>query len=246
MAGEVRTRAVTAKAINYGESDLVVTLVTESEGVVKAIAKGAAKSLKRFSGCFEPFTGIEVTYRPGRGDALGRIGSADVLSARAGIRSGLDRIEAGAVMLELAARIPVPTEESSAAYGLLSSVLDQLAVSPEPETLLAGYWLRHLVLAGYGIGLGVCSDCGSDTGEVIYYRGGAGCVCGRCSGSSTVELSRGLAGFIGYVDKSDASSLGRLRLTRMVREEAIGFLKGCTRALTDVSPRTLKPVTGGR
>jgi len=244
MAGEVRTRAVTAKAINYGESDLVVTLVTESDGVVKAIAKGAAKSLKRFSGCFEPFTGIDVSYRPGRGESLGRISSADVVSARAGIRSGLDRIEAGAVMLELAARITVPPEESVDAYGLLSTALDQLAVSPEPETLLAGYWLRHLGLAGYAIGLGVCSDCGSDTGEVIFYRGGAGCVCGRCSGSRPVELSRGLAGFIGYVAKSDATSLGRLRLTRAVRDEAIGFLKGCTRAMTDISPRTLKHTVG--
>jgi len=242
MANDIRTRAITANAINYGESDLVVTLVTEAEGVAKALAKGAAKSLKRFSGCFEPFTGIEVSYRPGRGESLGRISSADVLSVRDGIRTDLGRIRAGAVMLELASRITVPPDDYARAYGLLDSALDELAVSSDPAALLAGYWILYMAVAGYPVTHEVCVCCGRDMAGTVHYPGGEGCVCGGCDAGRHPEFNRGLTGFIGYVTSAGTATLGRLRLPAGLREEIYAYLSGCTRARTGVNPRTLKAV----
>ena len=44
------TPAVIVRAVDYGEADRVVTLLTRARGKVSAIARGARKSRRRFAG----------------------------------------------------------------------------------------------------------------------------------------------------------------------------------------------------
>jgi recombinational DNA repair protein (RecF pathway) len=168
-----------------------------------------------------------------------------VISQRRGIGEDLAKIRAGAVILELSSRIPVLPDDYGRSYGLLCAALDQLGFAADPAALLAGFWVRHMELSGNPIVLGVCFECGGDVGESVYYRGGEGCVCAGCNCDRPHELNRGLVGFIGHTLCSGPEMLGRLRLTGPLRDEMFSFLINCTRALTDVSPVTIKAVLGG-
>ena len=56
----VHTRAVLLRQVDTGESDRVVTLLTEELGKVSAIARGARKSRKRFGAALALFVLAEA------------------------------------------------------------------------------------------------------------------------------------------------------------------------------------------
>lgn len=148
MQGAVKTRAIVLNALTYGESDLIVTLLSEDEGVIKIFAKGAAKSRKRFAGCFEPFTLISAGLRV-KDDGLSKIDSADIIKAHYGIRESLERISAGAVMLEAAATLePGP---HAGAFALLEETLALLEKSADPHGLAIIFLVKMLALSGLDV-----------------------------------------------------------------------------------------------
>ena len=57
----LRTPALVLSRVTYGEADLVVHLFTAERGRVAALARGARRSSKRFSGSIEPMHTLEVT-----------------------------------------------------------------------------------------------------------------------------------------------------------------------------------------
>ena len=47
---EVKSRAFVLRSVPYSESDLIVTFLTQGEGLIQSFVKGAKKSKKRFGG----------------------------------------------------------------------------------------------------------------------------------------------------------------------------------------------------
>src|SRR5437016_5754381 len=60
---ELATSALVLRTRPYGESDRIVTLITEQHGKVTGIAKGAKNSRRRFAGTLEPFVLIRAVFR---------------------------------------------------------------------------------------------------------------------------------------------------------------------------------------
>src|SRR5439155_1113679 len=60
---EFATPALVLRTRPYGESDRIVTLITEQHGKVSGIAKGAKNSRRRFAGTLEPFVHIQAVFR---------------------------------------------------------------------------------------------------------------------------------------------------------------------------------------
>src|SRR5438067_9627088 len=60
---ELATSALVLRTRPYGESDRIVTLITEQHGKLVGIAKGAKNSRRRFAGTLEPFVRIRVVFR---------------------------------------------------------------------------------------------------------------------------------------------------------------------------------------
>ena len=67
MPAELSTEAILLKRLQYGDYDLILTLLTQSHGKLSVIAKSAKKSIKRFGGVLELFSGLNITCATGRG-----------------------------------------------------------------------------------------------------------------------------------------------------------------------------------
>ncbi len=60
--GLVETEGLILKSYNLGDADKIIVLLTQSEGLVRGVAKGAKRLKSRFGGTLEPFSIIDLTY----------------------------------------------------------------------------------------------------------------------------------------------------------------------------------------
>ena len=60
MAGLYRDRGVVLRSIKLGETDRIVTFLTEGRGKVRAVAKGVRKPKSRFGARLEPTTHLNL------------------------------------------------------------------------------------------------------------------------------------------------------------------------------------------
>src|SRR5919108_354299 len=60
---ELSTPAFVLRTRPYGESDRIVTFITEHHGKVAGIAKGAKNSRRRFAGTLEPFVRVRAVFQ---------------------------------------------------------------------------------------------------------------------------------------------------------------------------------------
>ncbi len=230
MPGIVKTRAIVTKTTRHGESDLVVSFLTEEHGLVKGYARGAVKSKKRFAGCFEPFTLLSVTLRFKASAGLVGIDSADILDAHYGIREDLDRINAGAVMLRFASMME-PGAGFAEPFLFMRDTLKVLEKAKDPVALCAVFVVKFLLMGGYGIPHESCSRCGAGiAGKPTVYSGGFALFCERCGphmcGAGGKKVSPGTLAFVRQAETLEPAKMGRLVISTGTKEELYALLGG--------------------
>jgi DNA repair protein RecO (recombination protein O) len=242
MSAVTKTRAVVINSLRHGESDLIVTFLTEEHGVVKGFARGAMRSRKRFAGSLEPFTLVELRAVL-KEESLARVDGADILDTHPGLMDNLDRLNAAACIAELATLLEPPATESEDAFRLVESALEALRSSVRPVELVTVYILKYLDVTGYGVHTDICSDCGGKISGEAGYRGGEGLLCARCAGRGGMVLSPGLVAFIRKARAIEEQKAGRLRYSPVLAAEFAGFMAAYLRAVTGRTPKSFSALT---
>ncbi len=193
-----RDHAVVLRTHQLGEADRIITLLTRTNGKVRAVAKGVRKTSSKFGGRLEPFQHVDIQFAEGRG-SLEVVTQVDAIHTS---RLGEDylRFTAAEVLVETADRLV--TEERSPAvqqYRLLLGALRALEVGSRPAPLVVdSYLLRALAVAGYAVATDSCAGCGS--ADVHWFSPmGGGAVCAACRAPGS-----------GVFDAADAAHLGAL------------------------------------
>ncbi len=60
--GLVETEGLVLKSYSLAEADKIVVLLTQNEGLVRGVAKGAKRLKSRFGGGLEPFSVVQISY----------------------------------------------------------------------------------------------------------------------------------------------------------------------------------------
>jgi DNA repair protein RecO (recombination protein O) len=204
---EIGTPSFMLRARPYGESDRIVTFITEHHGKVTGIAKGARNSRRRFAGTLEPFVHVRVVFRQRSASDLVFLLRCELLAALKGFTRDLDRFAAGSYVLDLTDHMVIGRESSREVYGLVREALTLLDAGAPPDSLLRAFELHMLAASGYAPALDRCRGCDAEVAEggVLYLaieRGGL--VCRRCvragepvrpvSATTARELARLAAG----------------------------------------------------
>jgi DNA repair protein RecO (recombination protein O) len=218
-SARIATEALLLRRVEYGESDLVLTLLTQKLGKVSALARGARKSSKRFGSALEPMhtLAVELDERPGA--ELFTLLEARLHVPRAGIMTSLAAMEAAGKALGWIRRAAPPRTPEPAPYALLTTLLDRLAAAPAADACgvaLAEAGLSLLSELGWGIDFERCVRCGrqaaaSQSASVDAARGGLICrSCGgarlRLSAEARKRLSGAAAGTTEVLTQQDAAS----------------------------------------
>jgi DNA repair protein RecO (recombination protein O) len=192
---EISTAALVLRTRPYGESDRLVTLLTEEHGKLTGIAKGAKNSRRRFAGTLEPFLQVRATFQHRPNGDLVFLHRCELIRALRRFTQDLDRYVAGSYVLDLADRMVLGRESGADVYGLVRDTLVFLDGHGRSDTLLHVYELHLLAASGWAPELARCPSCGRDlaglpTVYLVADRGGF--LCRSCV--PTGELVRPVAG----------------------------------------------------
>lgn len=206
MSEARQTRAFVLRKVNYGEKDLIVTLLGRDTGKFSAIARGARASRKRFGGGLQPMRCLELTYSHKSASSLAFLREIDVVEDFPALESDFDRITIASYATELVREVSQEADPDEATFDLLRSLYRELSeADPSPlalEAVLHHFELSLLAVQGALPSLFGCFRCAMPAEEmdkVRCIRTGEGVVCGGCRRSgegigvierATLELLR--------------------------------------------------------
>jgi DNA repair protein RecO (recombination protein O) len=186
----LESEALVVRAVEVGESDVVVTLVTERAGKLAAVARGARKGSRRIGGALEAMHTVGVLVED-RGGDLATLKEARIVRLRASLTGSLEALEAAGVALRWARHLFPPRTPEPQGWRVLVDLLDALDSPGDvaPTTALAHAGLAMLAAVGYALDLERCVACGRlcPAGRpacVDPARGGL--VCRACGGAATL------------------------------------------------------------
>ena len=100
MSSRLRTHAIVLRRVDYGESDRIVTMLTDDAGKITLMAKGARNVRSKLAGGIELFSVSEIVYTPGRGN-IGILLSARLQYHASSITSDVERTMFGYDLLKM-------------------------------------------------------------------------------------------------------------------------------------------------
>lgn len=177
-----KVQAFVLSTRDYGEADRIVSLFTLEHGRIKAFARAARKSRKRFGAALETFARIEALVRVKEG--LAGLQQADIACIYPGIRGDLARIAHALYACELLEAMTPEGHPLPRLYRLLAAWLDRLETETAAEADRRFFEINLLNILGYRPSLDACSRCDNPFGEAgALLQDGGEPACGRCAPS---------------------------------------------------------------
>ncbi len=152
-----RSEAVILKAMDYGETDKILTLYTPGFGKVRAIAKGVRRTTSRMGGHLDLFAHATVLLVHGRSMEIVTQGQG--LHAFPHLRDDLDRLARACYAAELTDRFTEDGNPNGELFRTLVRALERIDSHPAPDRALYLYELQLLALSGYRPQLHRCVTC---------------------------------------------------------------------------------------
>jgi DNA repair protein RecO (recombination protein O) len=172
-----RDQGVVLRTIKLGEADRIVTFLTQTQGKVRAVAKGVRKSGSRFGARLEPTS--HVALQCYRGRELDVVTQVETLDAFRHLREDYVALTHAISMLEATDQVAQERERNQALYRMLVGALRTLDERPSP-LVSAGFFWKLLSLEGFHPFLEACVRCGEDGPFVALDLGEGGVLCGSC------------------------------------------------------------------
>lgn len=226
------TEALVLRAVDFGESDLVVHLLVPGGGRLTAIAKGARRSTRRFPGLLDLFNHLRVEVERSRRGSLPRLEHARLLDAFVELRSDVRRFALACFLIELLDR-QAPEggarRELEQLFAFAVEALRTLAESRPDRRTQALLELRALAALGLRPELRVCVRCGrevSGSGAVVFQVAEGGPLCEACRrpGDAGVAVHLGTLRALERGASLPLGHIARLALPPLALEEALHLL----------------------
>ena len=179
----IHTLALAAGATEYRESDLLVTFFTEELGKLRALAKGAKRSKKRFGINLDLFSLVDLSLREKAGSGLALVDEASLVNPHLGLRQMLEKVALASYFLELTLELTPEREPNRQLFRLLISALTFLEKRDPDRKLVSIFEIQALSATGLAPELRQCSDCQEDVwkgSRVTFSPAKGSVVCPAC------------------------------------------------------------------
>ncbi|MFZ3046836.1 MAG: DNA repair protein RecO [Desulfatirhabdiaceae bacterium] len=226
-------KAIVLRKIEFGDADLIITLFSSDRGKLTAIAKGAKKSRKRFSGVLELFSTLNIVSEESRGRGIPILQEASLIYPFVNIRSKIEKTAYASYWAEIVNVWMEDGQKQPELYSLLEFSLDALDTDQMTAEILSVFFqIQFMKLCGFGPTLFHCTGCCQDMMEtqrpymaVDIARGGILCQDCLPKSFSCQSLSMGTIKFLQWMEKADRIRAARLRPTTRSINEGLDFLE---------------------
>jgi len=191
-----RDHGIVLRTHKLGESDRIVSFITEHHGKIRAVAKGVRKTKSRFGARLEAPSHVALLLHQGR--ELDIVTQAESVDHFRDLRNDLDRLARAVTMLEAADQLSMEREPNPRLYRMLLGALRALAVNDSPLVAAAFYW-KVLALEGFSPLVDECAICGATDDLVAFDLSEGGVLCradrrGSAMGADALDLLRRILG----------------------------------------------------
>lgn len=232
-----RHRAVVLKVEGTGESSRVLHLLTEGAGLLQCVARGAAKSMRRFGGCLEPFTSGSFLLRRGcRGRPT--LEAVDAVTSRFGISGSVGALALACCACEWVLRVVHGGDDGSEWLEDLEAVLDRASCpGSRLVSLLVWYEVKVLTRTGVMPDPDVCGLCGLTLGDgggtllastdgvlVHGLHGAGGAVVDEATRRILVTMVHRPLATVARLSMTAEQGRSALRVTELLAGHQIGFV----------------------
>jgi DNA repair protein RecO (recombination protein O) len=223
-----KVEAIVLRTVDYGESNKILTLLSDTHGKFGALARGAKKPQSQLTSVSQPFAYGSYLVTLGEGRGMGTIIQAELIESFRAIREDLYKAAYASYLVELADRFVEEREPSQGVFLLVLTMLTYLAEGKDPEILARLCEMKMLDLAGIRPELFHCANCFKPVEQAIRFSilfGGP--LCGDCHQADeraiwmkpiTLKLLRTFQGM-------DVRRLGEIRVGDDVRRQLGKILK---------------------
>ncbi len=217
--------AIVLRSRPFGESDKIVSFLTERHGKLNGIAKGALRSRRRFVNSLEPFSVVNLSFQDRPHSSLAFLLSAELVHGPQALLTDLERIAQASYLVEITEGLIGERDESRAVFQHLLAGLRHLELEGASLRFLTVFELKLLHLAGYQPGLDRCKKCQkrgwNDSSEWYVSFTDGGLVCDLCARScrELLSISRTALEVLAALQKEDESLPPRVSLPGKVVAE---------------------------
>ena len=192
-----RDSGVIVRTHKLGEADRILSIITENNGKVRAVAKGVRKTRSRFGGRLELLRHLDLQFYKGRGD-LDIVTQAETRDHWPAISNDLERLGKALTIAEAVDQIGQDRQPDQGLYQMLCGGLETLHVA-DPVLIVPAFMLKLLAHEGVAPALNECVLGGETSGLEFFDPGTGGVTCathqrGRPISSSALELMRATLG----------------------------------------------------
>jgi len=181
--------AIILKSVDFSETSLILTLLTQKFGKINGIAKGGRRLKNPFESALDLLACIRVSFLQKQGESLNLLTEAKLIRRFRPTAQNLPGLYAGYYVVELLNKTLDDHEPVPEIFNLTEQTISQLQTGERvPQTLLAFEW-RLLEQLGLLPSLRDCAGCGehlplesvqSENKKIAFSAQEGGILCRRC------------------------------------------------------------------
>ncbi len=245
-------RVIVLRKTKLGESDLILTLLSEDGSQLRAVAKGARKPTSSFAARLELYSVAEVLCSKGK--SLDIIKEARLIRGNEGLRREVEYAAGAAPMAELLDKVAQMGLANPKLFAMTDTALSCLCAAEVPKipAITAAQLLKALALSGFRPSLQECAICGSGVslegqeGYIGISHGEGGVLCDACSASSQrILLPAALVQWMGFLMFSTFDEVSRSQIDAATAAEVLKFCKAWIQEHVGASLKSLNFMLGG-
>ncbi len=214
---QFKSDALVLRAVDYGESDKIVTLFTADRGKLAANLKGVRKAGARLGFAAQPFCFAEyvLNEKSGRHTVV----SASLYDGFYALRTDISAFYAAGAVAELCDRLMYEGMTNGRLFVAAVRALKELCEG-EGNSALVRFFLFALKEAGYPVRAGECPICGKmPLGRMAFDMESGSFGCAQClQGVPASETTfRAVRAALGEKDCAEETPDGSLRALRLLK-----------------------------
>lgn len=200
-----RTHVIVLDKVKLKETDLILTLLSESGKQIRAVGKGARKPGSRLAARCELFCLSDLLLAHGR--SLDVVSQAELLEAPLGVDVDYDLISAASGVAEVAKHCSYEDVEDPFVFQITKRALEIIGSgldSAHLDLIVAAYVFKLLSHVGYRPDFSGCVACGDEQCSFFSAQAG-GLLCASCAAS------------VPGAERVDSATVGWLRAIMALR-----------------------------
>lgn len=218
-----KTRGIIARRADYGESNAILTILTDRLGVVSACAYGVRSKKSKMKAAAQYLCCGDFVLSRKHGDIY-RVESVEIVDGFYPVCEDIVKLSLANYLCEITRE--AYAEGDSRILSLLLNTLYVLAYrNTDPVLAKAVFELKLAQYSGYEPCMGSCSGCG-DTGSLAAFDFSAGMKCSSCRTAADMDMTADLYRAVKYILGAEDSKIFSFNISEEVKKKLALLAEG--------------------